>query len=136
MTCGSPRNLTLLNAILYVVMNACPWLDLPADYGRWHKVYTRMSRWAKVGVLDRVTEALQVLRLLMVRIEVVSLDSTNIKVHPDGTGAPRSGPSEPWPLPWSAQHQDSSCCLRLRAGPRLLPEPGPSVRCAGRPRVA
>lgn len=27
------------------------------------------------------------LHLLRVRTEVVSLDSTNVKVHPDGTGA-------------------------------------------------
>jgi len=80
-------NLTLLNAILYVAVNGCTWRGLPAQYGRWHTVYTRMSRWAKAGVLDRVFEELQMLQLLKVRIEVVSLDSTSIKVHPDGTGA-------------------------------------------------
>ena len=45
-----------------------------------------MSRWARAGVLDRVFEESQMLQLLRVRIEVVSLDSTSIKVHPDGTG--------------------------------------------------
>lgn len=80
-------NLTLLNAILYVAVNGCTWRGLPAKYGRWHTVYTRMSRWARAGVLDRVFEELQMLNLLRVRIEVVSLDSTSIKVHPDETGA-------------------------------------------------
>ena len=68
-------------------MNRCTWRGLPAEYNRWHTVYTRMSRWAIGGVLDRVFEELQMLQLLKVRIEVVSLDSTSIKVNPHGTGA-------------------------------------------------
>ena len=42
---------------------------------------------AKAGVLDRLFEELQHQQLIRVRIEAVSLDSTIIKVHPDGTGA-------------------------------------------------
>ncbi len=87
-------NLTLLNAILYVVVNGCTWRGLPAHYGRWHTVYTRMSRWAKAGVLDRVFEELQMLQLLKVRIE-----STSIKVHPDGTGALNKGAPKPSAAP-------------------------------------
>ncbi len=86
---------TLLNAILYVAVHGCTWRGVPAEYGRWHTVYTRMSRWAKAGVLDRVFEELQMLQLLRVRIEVVSLDSTSIKVHPDGTGALKKGALKP-----------------------------------------
>ena len=80
-------------------MNGCTWRGLPAEYGRWHTVYTRMSRWAKAGILDRVFEELQVLQLLRVRIEVVSLSSTNIKVHPDGTGALKEGAPKPSAAP-------------------------------------
>jgi hypothetical protein len=47
----------------------------------------RMSRWAKAGVLDTLLEQLQRQRLMHVRIEAVSLDSTLVKVHPDGAGA-------------------------------------------------
>jgi hypothetical protein len=32
---------------------------LNAIFGRWHRVYTRMSRWSKADVLDRVFEKLQ-----------------------------------------------------------------------------
>jgi transposase len=88
-------NLTLLNAILYVAVNGCTWRGLPAEYGRWHTVYTRMSRWAKAGILDTVFEELQMLQLLKARIEVASLDSTNIKVHPDGTGALKNAAPKP-----------------------------------------
>ena len=84
-------NLTLLNAILYVAVNGCTWRGLPAEYGRWHTVYTRMSRWAKAGILGRVFEELQLLQLLKVRLKVVSLNSTSIKVHLDRTGAQKKG---------------------------------------------
>jgi len=82
-------NLTVLNAIVFVAANGCKWRALPSHYGSWHTVCTRMSRWAKAGVLDAVFERLQRERLIRLRIEVVSLDSTIIKVHPDGTGAPK-----------------------------------------------
>lgn len=88
-------NLTVLNAILYVAVNGCIWRGLPRKYGRWHTVYTRMSRWAKAGVLDRVFEELQLLNVLRVKIEVVSIDSTSAKVRPDGTGALKKGPLKP-----------------------------------------
>ena len=46
-----------------------------------------MNRWAKNGVLDRAFEKLQLEQILRVRIELFALDSTSVKVHPDGTGA-------------------------------------------------
>ena len=47
----------------------------------------RMSRWAKNGVLGRVFEQLQLQQIVRIRIEAFSIDSTSVKVHPDGTGA-------------------------------------------------
>jgi hypothetical protein len=46
-----------------------------------------MNRWAKNGVLDRVFDKLQTEQIVRMKIEAFSLDSTSIKVHPDGTGA-------------------------------------------------
>jgi hypothetical protein len=46
-----------------------------------------MNRWTKAGVLDRMFEELQRAQVVRIRIEAVSLDSTSIKVHPEGTGA-------------------------------------------------
>ena len=83
----SLSNLQVLNAILYVAEQGCKWRGLPKRFGRWHTIYTRMSRWSKAGVLDRVFERLQQAQIVRIRIEAVSLDSTSIKVHPDGTGA-------------------------------------------------
>lgn len=81
------QNLQVLNAILYVAEQGCKWRGLPSRFGSWHSIYTRMNRWAKNGVLDRVFEKLQTEQIVRIKIEAFSLDSTSIKVHPDGTGA-------------------------------------------------
>src|SRR5471030_2237439 len=83
----SVSNLQVLNAILYVAEHGCKWRGLPKRFGNWHTIYTRMSRWEKSGVLDRAFEQLQQAQVVQIKIEAVSLDSTSIKVHPDGTGA-------------------------------------------------
>ena len=80
-------NLQVLNAVLYVTEQGCKWRGLPKRFGRWHTIYMRMNRWAKNGVLDRVFEKLQMEQIVRIRIEAFSLDSTSVKVHPDGTGA-------------------------------------------------
>jgi transposase len=71
----------VVNAILYVVGHGCKWRGLPKRFGNWHAIYTRMNRWTKAGVLDRMFEELQ-------RPQVV-----RIKVYPDGTGALKKQPT-------------------------------------------
>ncbi len=83
----SMNNLQLVNAILYVAENGCKWRALPESYGNWHTVYVRMNRWSKNGVLQRLFEGLQEENLICIRMEAVCLDSTSVKVHPNGTGA-------------------------------------------------
>lgn len=83
----SLSNLQVVNAMLYVAEHGCKWRGLPKRFGNWHTIYTRMRRWTKAGVLDKMFEELQREQLVRVKIEAVSLDSTSIKVHPDGTGA-------------------------------------------------
>jgi transposase len=83
----SLTNLQVLNAILYVAEHGCKWRGLPKRFGNWHTIYTRMNRWSKSGILDRVFAQLQKEQIVRIKIEAVALDSTIIKVHPDGTGA-------------------------------------------------
>ena len=83
----SLSNLDVLNAILYVAEHGCKWRGLPKRFGNWHTIYTRMNRWSKSGALDKAFEQLQRAQIVRIKIEAVSLDSTSIKVHPDGTGA-------------------------------------------------
>ena len=80
-------NLQVLNAILFIAEQGCKWRGLPERFGNWHSVYTRLNRWSKNGVLERVFEKLQQEQIVRIRIEAFSLDSTSVKVHPDGTGA-------------------------------------------------
>lgn len=92
-------NLEVLNAILYIAENGAKWRRLPESYGNWHTIYTRMRGWAKAGVLARVFEALQQEQIIQLRIEAGSLDSTSIKVHPDGTGALKKTANNPLDVP-------------------------------------
>jgi transposase len=80
----SLSNLQLLNALLYVAEHGCKWRGLPRRFGNWHTIYTRMNRWSKSGALDRIFEKLQLEQIVRIRIEAFSLDSTSVKVHPDG----------------------------------------------------
>ena len=97
-------NLQFLNALLYVAEQGCKWRGLPKRFGPWHTIYTRMSRWSKSGVLDQVFERLQKVQIIRIKIEAVKMDSTIVKVHPDGTGAlkktdprPSENPAEDGP---------------------------------------
>jgi transposase len=92
-------NLQLLNALLYIVEHGCKWRGLPKHFGNWHTIYTRMNRWSKAGVLDRVFARLQEEQILAIHIEYVCLDSTTIKVHPDGTGAQKKTAPKPLAAP-------------------------------------
>ncbi len=80
-------NLKILNAMLYMLENGCKWRTLPRHYGKWNSIYKRVNRWAKDGVLIPIFAYLQAQKFTTLGIEALCLDSTIIKVHPDGTGA-------------------------------------------------
>lgn len=83
-------NLDVLNAILYVMENGCKWRCLPKEFGNWNTIYVRMRRWARKGVLQKAFLLLQEKGVIQVSVQAISLDSTSIKVHPDGTGAQKN----------------------------------------------
>jgi transposase len=78
------NNQVMLNALIYRCKNGCSWRDLPTEFGHWHSIYMRCSRWAKSGVLARVYAALSDEGLQ--GMPVYKLDSTSVKVHPDAFG--------------------------------------------------
>ena len=106
----SLSNLQVLNAILFVAEHGCKWRGLPKRFGNWHTIYTRMNRWSKAGVLDRLFAKLQAEQIVRIKIEAVSLDSTIVKVHPDGTGALKKRSSSHRQITWWMDHQDSYGC--------------------------
>ena len=99
----SLSNLQVLNAILYVAEHGCKWRGLPARFGNWHTIYMRMNRWSKSGVLDRVFEQLQRERIVRIKLEAGSMDGTVVKVHPDGTEAPKKTAPDPLADPVAAE---------------------------------
>ena len=80
-------NLPVLNALLYGAEQGCKWRGVPARFGRWHTLDTRMKHWAKTGVLDRVFAHLRKEQLVRIKLEAGALNSTVVKVHPAGMGA-------------------------------------------------
>ena len=78
------NNRDMLNVLIYHCKNGRSWRDLPKEFGRWHVIYMRFSRWAKNGVLERVYAVLGEEELL--HANVYALDSTSVKVHPDAFG--------------------------------------------------
>jgi transposase len=126
-------NLDVLNAILYVAEQGCKWRGLPKRFGNWHTIYTRMNRWSKSGVLERVFEHLQRAQIVRIKIEAVALDSTIVKVHPDGTGALKKTAPKP------SGNRAADGPPRFIWLPRMLeppsPSPSPQGRRTMRPRV-
>ena len=118
----SMPNLQVLNAILYVAEQGCKWRGLPKRFGNWHTIYTRMNRWSKNGVLDRVFEHLQRAQLIRIKLEAVSLDSTVVKVHPDGTGARKKTALKPSCIPSFCRRQITPKISRYtRCSSSILP---------------
>jgi transposase len=123
------NNLQVLNAVLYVAEQGCKWRGLPKRFGRWHTIYTRMNRCSKKGVLDRVFEKLQMEQIVRIKIEAFALDSTSIKVHPDGTGALKKRTSGHRQVAWRMEHQGSSGCRECSNGHNLRPVARQRPRC-------
>jgi len=113
--------LTFLNAVLYVAENGCKWRRLPERFGNWHTIYTRMNRWSKSGVRDRVFARLQQEGLVMIELKVVSLDSTSAKVHPDGTGAEKKTARR------RSENQEAAGTPRFIWLPRMMCAPSASA---------
>jgi Transposase and inactivated derivatives len=76
-----------LNALLYIIENGCKWRALPKKFGNWHTIYMRFNRWTKNGTIQRIFEEMQKQNIIKTQGEVLCLDSTSIKVHPDAAGA-------------------------------------------------
>ena len=102
---------------------------LPKRFGNWHTIYTRMNRWSKNGVLDRVFEHLQREQIVRIKLEAVSMDSTIVKVHPDGTGALKKTARNPLAAPVAAGPP------RFIWLPRMLEPPSPSRSRPDRPTM-
>jgi transposase len=82
-------NLTFFRALHSIAENGCKWRKLPEHFGKWYTIYQRFRRWIDKGIFDRIEEYLQMQVVDRVKLTSLALDSTYIKVHPNGTGAPK-----------------------------------------------
>jgi len=82
-------HLIFLQALQYVAANGCRWRAMPKEFGKWYTIYQRFRRWIDLGVFNRIEEELQSQAIDIKGIKALALDSTYVKVHPDGTGAPQ-----------------------------------------------
>src|SRR3954453_3580679 len=51
-------NRLFVEAVLYRYRAGIPWRDLPERFGDWKNTHRRFSRWAKIGVWERMFEHL------------------------------------------------------------------------------
>ena len=75
------------------------------------RIYIKANRWAKASVLERVFAALQKEQIIAVTVEVLALDSTSIKVHPDAHGAFKNEKTSHREVEGRLEHQ-TSCGIR------------------------
>ena len=83
-------NQQFLNALLYLEENGCKWRALPKKFGNWHTIYMKFNRWSKNGTIQRIFDELQKQNIIDIQSDVLCLDSTSIKVHPNASGARKS----------------------------------------------
>ena len=81
-------NYAFINAILCIAENGC----------KWNSVYQKFKRWCKNGVIQRVFHALQQEKIIAIKVEVLALDSTSCKLHPDAHGVLKNAESNPYNL--------------------------------------
>ena len=80
-------NLNVLNAILCVTEHGCKRRGLPKRFNIRQTIFTRRSRWSKMGIPDWVFANLHHARFMGVTIERVDLDGAAVMVHPHGAKA-------------------------------------------------
>lgn len=52
------RTRVFLEAVLWVAVTRHPWGRLPLEWGPWHSIYVRFTRWAQEGIWDEVIASL------------------------------------------------------------------------------
>ena len=86
---------TFWRALYHIGKTGCPWRALPKEFGKWSTIYRRFRYWIEIGIFDLIEKELQTQVIDRKGVKVLALDSTYVKVHPDGTGAPKKKDRNP-----------------------------------------
>lgn len=100
----------VLNGIYWRLRTGSPWANIPERYGPATTCYNRFVRWRKLGVWDRIFEAVSA----AYNGDLQSVDSSSIKVHQHASnvrrpkkGAPRLPVwHDPAPSAWGVREED------------------------------
>lgn len=82
---------TVINGILWILKTGAQWEDLPERYGSPKTVSSRLYRWRKAGVWDKVLAQLQQMgdTLGQVQWTIHYVDGTSVRAHQSAAGAKR-----------------------------------------------
>ncbi len=77
---GVPRvdDRRVISGIIFVIRNGLRWCDAPAAYGPHKTIYNRFIRWSRLGVFNRIFEALAAKGG---RPDRLMIDATHLKAH-------------------------------------------------------
>ncbi|WP_419534573.1 IS5 family transposase [Endozoicomonas sp.] len=79
------NNRLFVEAVLWIARTGAPWRDLPEQFGSWHNVYNRYSRWCSKGIWEKAFKALS----SDSDMEYLMVDGSIVRVHQHG--APEKG---------------------------------------------
>ena len=77
---GIPRvdDRRIISGIIFVIRNGLRWCDAPAGYGPHKTIYNRFIRWSRLGVFNRIFDALAAKGG---RSDQLMIDATHLKAH-------------------------------------------------------
>ena len=95
---GVPRadDRRVLNGIYWRLRTGSPWADIPERYGPHTTCYNRFVRWAKLGIWDRIFDAIT----QAYDGDLQAIDSSSIKVHQHAANTKRGAKKPPKPPAW------------------------------------
>jgi len=98
---GVPRvdDRRVLNGIFWRLRTGSPWADIPERYGPPTTCYNRFVRWRRIGVWDRIFEAISQAYACPGRRagdgDLQMIDSSSIRVHQHGRNVKKGARTPP-----------------------------------------
>lgn len=79
------NNRLFIEAVLFRYRAGIPWRDLPERFGDFRVIHTRLTRWSRQGVWERIFQVLA----QDADNEYAMIDSTIVRAHQHSAGAPK-----------------------------------------------
>ncbi|WOG29998.1 IS5 family transposase [Endozoicomonas sp. 8E] len=83
-------NRLFIESILWLARTGAPWRDMPEEFGDWHNIYNRFSRWSLKGIWNQVFEELS----QDCDMEYLMVDGSITRVHQHGAPKKRNNSAE------------------------------------------